>query len=139
MFTDYAAALAYIEVESPDGDLGIGSAFHVGEGVFVTARHVVEGKRINEICMTESTDVPLVGAEAEGARSFLHQDDKGIPVHTVNNGVLRLKAGPFFHSDSSIDVAATGRHSLALHGIRPGPHPQVDRGKGCKILPFSIF
>jgi hypothetical protein len=45
--------MAYIAVEHPDGTSGIGSAFHVGEGVFVTARHVVDGLRIREIATTE--------------------------------------------------------------------------------------
>jgi hypothetical protein len=48
IFTDYATAMAYIEVELPNGDVSMGSAFHVGDGVFVTARHVVEGNRIAE-------------------------------------------------------------------------------------------
>jgi hypothetical protein len=47
-----------------NGDQGIGSAFHVGEGVFVTARHVVEGMTIRELGITESTYVRLEGAEA---------------------------------------------------------------------------
>ena len=36
----YSNAIAYIDVEKKDGTRGIGSCFHVGEGVFVTARHV---------------------------------------------------------------------------------------------------
>lgn len=111
IFTDYAAALAYVEVESPNGDLGIGSAFHVGEGVFVTARHVVEGKRVNEICMT----VPLDGTQAETATTFLSQNGERVPVHDVNNGVLQLKSGPFFHSHSDIDVAVFRVHDIDPH------------------------
>ena len=112
MFTKYAAALAYVEVESPDGDLGIGSAFHVGEGVFVTARHVVEGRRINEICITESTYVPLTGPEAETTTTFIHQKGEEVPVHWVRNRVLRLKAGPYFHPDPGTDVAVFQVHEI---------------------------
>jgi len=44
LFQKYGAAVAYVEVESTTGERGLGSAFHVGEGVFVTARHVVDGR-----------------------------------------------------------------------------------------------
>src|SRR5258708_34304028 len=46
LYQRYAPALAYIVLETPEGDERIGSAFHVGEGVFVTARHVVDGLKI---------------------------------------------------------------------------------------------
>src|SRR6267143_568754 len=42
LFATHASALAYLDVEDQQGDRAIGSAFHVGEGVFVTARHVLE-------------------------------------------------------------------------------------------------
>src|ERR1044071_1921868 len=51
LYLRYGPCMAYIAVES-DGDESIGSAFHVGEGIFVTARHVVEGKRIKEMKVT---------------------------------------------------------------------------------------
>jgi hypothetical protein len=38
--------MAYVVVVKPDGSEAIGSAFHVGEGVFVTARHIVEGRQM---------------------------------------------------------------------------------------------
>jgi hypothetical protein len=44
LYHRYGCCMAYITVEK-DGDENIGSAFHVGDGVFVTARHVVEGSR----------------------------------------------------------------------------------------------
>ena len=46
LFRHYGPAVAYVEVESSDGDRGIGTAFHVGGGIYVTARHVVEGQTI---------------------------------------------------------------------------------------------
>ncbi|MGX1118000.1 hypothetical protein RKD37_003363 [Streptomyces ambofaciens] len=82
--------MAYVEVESPNGDLGIGSAFHVGDGVFLTARHVVEDKRITEICMTESVSIPFTEEElrTEIPHTFLNGDT---PVHEVSNKSLTLK------------------------------------------------
>jgi hypothetical protein len=53
LYADHAHALAYVDVEKPNGDRNIGSAFHVGEGVFVTARHIVEGNKIVEVKITE--------------------------------------------------------------------------------------
>ena len=49
LFKRFAGAIAYVAVEGQDGVQGIGSAFHVGEGVFVTARHVVENLKILEV------------------------------------------------------------------------------------------
>jgi hypothetical protein len=46
LYERYASAVAYIAVKLPDGGQTIGSAFHVGEGVFLTARHVVEDNQI---------------------------------------------------------------------------------------------
>ena len=48
-FMKYRGCVALIATEGLDGALGIGTCFHVGEGVFVTARHVVEGRSITEI------------------------------------------------------------------------------------------
>ncbi|MBT2524727.1 trypsin-like peptidase domain-containing protein [Streptomyces sp. ISL-99] len=96
--------MAYIEVESPNGDLGIGSAFHVGEGVFVTARHVVENKHIREVCMTESVYIPFTEEElrTEVPHTFLNGDT---PVHSVSNNVLALMRGPLFLPRTEVDVA----------------------------------
>jgi hypothetical protein len=38
-------------------DKGIGSAFHIGEGFFVTARHVVEDQKISEVGRFDLTQV----------------------------------------------------------------------------------
>lgn len=35
-----AGAVAYVAVVDSKGDEGIGSCFHIGNGIFVTARHV---------------------------------------------------------------------------------------------------
>ncbi|MEU0280053.1 serine protease [Streptomyces sp. NPDC006195] len=105
LYVEYSGALAYVEVESLSGDLSIGSAFHVGEGVFVTARHVVDGRQITEVCMTERQDIPLSEDEKERATGYVADGEKIVPVRRVDNGVLRLKSGPFFHSDPLVDVA----------------------------------
>jgi hypothetical protein len=43
-----AGAVAFVTIVDGKGDEGIGSAFHIGQGIFVTARHVIEGATINE-------------------------------------------------------------------------------------------
>jgi len=101
MFEKYAVALAYVAVETPEGDQTVGSAFHVGEGVFVTARHVLENNKILDVASTERTYIPLSGAEALEARIYLYGD----PVHEVNNGRLTIASGPHFHPDDRVDVA----------------------------------
>jgi hypothetical protein len=106
LYAKYAGAVAYVAVVRDDGSPSIGSAFHVGEGVFVTARHVVEHSRISEIGTTKKTYVSLEGAEAEGARIFL-DDSSGParPIHLVQPSSLQIEAGPFFHLDPDVDVS----------------------------------
>jgi hypothetical protein len=49
-----AGAVAFIAVVDPKGDEAIGSAFHIGDGIFVTARHVIDGVEIKEVATTKS-------------------------------------------------------------------------------------
>lgn len=42
LYESYRGAMAYIEVKLPNGDISIGSSFHLGEGIFITAKHVVD-------------------------------------------------------------------------------------------------
>lgn len=57
LYSEHADAMAYVDVEKLDGTRGIGSAFHIGDGVFVTSRHVVEGNQIVEVKITEPVGV----------------------------------------------------------------------------------
>ena len=50
--------MAYVDIRKLDGSRGIGSAFHVGDNVFVTARPVVENNEIIEIKITEPAGIP---------------------------------------------------------------------------------
>jgi hypothetical protein len=105
IFEKYASAVAYVEIEDTNGERHIGSAFHVGEGVFVTARHVVDRNRITEVGMTERTDIELTGKEAEEAKKFIVIGDEKRPVHTVDNGIMQIAAGPYPNSHEDVDVA----------------------------------
>lgn len=105
VYEKYSAAMAYVEVKGADGQVGIGSAFHVGEGVFVTARHVVEGKKITEVGTTAGTQIRLEGDAAAKSLITVHRGGEEYKVHEVEPAVLQIAAGPFFHSDPTIDVA----------------------------------
>ena len=103
MFEAYASAMVYIEVQDAAGKIDVGSGFHVGEGVFVTARHVVESQSVQEIGMTEHTYVPVENADE--TLTFVVKDGSRQRVHDVRNGVLSLKRGPYLYTDSAVDVA----------------------------------
>jgi hypothetical protein len=73
--------------------------------VFVTARHILDGYRLLEVGSTEHTYIELVGAEAEEARTFLSVGGENRPVHRVENRVMPVTEGPYFHPDANVDVA----------------------------------
>ena len=58
-YRQFRGSVAYVEVEGTDGTRGIGSAFHVGDGVFATARHVIEGKVIRQVATVQPHRWPL--------------------------------------------------------------------------------
>jgi hypothetical protein len=103
MFEKYACAMVYIEVRNQQGEIDIGSGFHVGEGVFVTARHVVDKCEVLEVGMTEQTYIPI--ENSDDTNVFISKGGVNQPVHEVRNGILTLKRGPFLHQDSAVDVA----------------------------------
>ncbi|TWI58288.1 hypothetical protein IQ16_08194 [Bradyrhizobium huanghuaihaiense] len=43
LFHRYELCVVRVQVTLPSGDIGNGTAFHIGGGAFVTAKHVVEG------------------------------------------------------------------------------------------------
>ncbi len=117
LYSKTCNALAYIEIKRPNGDLGIGSCFHIGEGVFITARHVIERNKILKIKITEPVGVQTKEFLTEVLQK--EPDDtlvenyteviskiKGNPPlfkHFVED--LQIESGPFFPEDDTIDVA----------------------------------
>ena len=105
LFQKYAAALAYIEVKDRQSDFHIGSAFHVGEGVFVTARHVLDGYAVTKVGSTEHAYIGLTGQEAEETTDFFLTPTESWPIHYLDNDEMQIVSGPHFHSDEKVDVA----------------------------------
>lgn len=111
LYERYASAVAYIAVQTPKGDETIGSAFHVGDGVFITARHVVDGNKILSIGTTTERVVP----DSNGLVTIQGKPGRYRSIHA---GVGVLRSGPHFHPDESIDVAA-----LVVDGLEPPTIP----------------
>jgi len=91
-FSAYRGSVAFIATIDANGNQSIGSCFHVGDGVFVTARHVVEDRRIEEI----GFDDDAVSQELLGDMKYWGQQ---------GHGRLNVIRGPLFHSDPQVDVA----------------------------------
>jgi len=87
IYTRAAGAVAFITIIDGKGDEGIGSAFHIGQGIFVTARHVIEGAKIKEIATTKSARL----SEEAGGK-------------TAPPRRLEIVDGPYFGPDG-LDVA----------------------------------
>lgn len=86
LFDMFAAGVAYLTTSDGTGRPDIGTCFHIGQGVFITAWHVVENRTITKIATTvASTDVTY--------GSFLPREARDIH-------------GPFFHPNSNYDRAA---------------------------------
>jgi hypothetical protein len=91
LFDQFAMGVAYISVVSPEQKHGIGTCFHIGDHVFITARHVVEGQTITKIATTN------VGTKATPG---------GYNIATYTAGEASSIDGPFYHPNPQYDLAA---------------------------------
>lgn len=115
LYESYAAAVAYLAVRKPDGTDSIGSAFHIGEGVFLTARHVVDGNAIVEVATTVNRFEPEPSQHP--------RDDGSLTVlRWFEPGPGRIVSGPLFHPDPSVDVAALKVEGIECPAIPLGSH-----------------
>jgi hypothetical protein len=107
LYIEHANAIAYIDVETENGNRSIGSAFHIGDGVFVTARHVVENSRIIEVKIPEPVGV--------GSREFIRE-------------ILKVDVTDEYIQDYDKTIGATMGHlPMFKHYLKPleivaGPH-----------------
>lgn len=103
IFEAYGPAVAYISVEKPDGKFGIGTGFHIGDDVFITARHVVEGNHIQKIATTHAG----ISTEPDGSYSAAHLGHAATQVE-----------GPYYHPDERCDLAAVKAYGINAPSIR---------------------
>jgi hypothetical protein len=144
LYAQHASAMAYIDVEKPDGQRTIGTAFHIGEGVFLTARHVVAGNKIVEIKITEHVNVPTREwfgevLKIDVTETFLQEYEEKLrpifgqqPLFKRFLRPLEIVDGPHFPDDPNLDVAAFRVRSIhAAAGVTLlGVHwdDWIDRG-----------
>jgi hypothetical protein len=110
--------MAYLDVELPNGDRSVGSAFHIGDGIFVTARHVVEGNKIVEIKITEPVGVSSKEffrdvLKVEVTEEYIYNYDTTLgsaigapPLFKHYLRPLELVEGPYYSENNQLDVAA---------------------------------
>ena len=106
-FNAFAPSVAYMEVENRDGDVEIGSGYHIGDGVFVTARHVIDVPKIKEIGTTihkKDTTSSSAIFSARGKR------------------IIKMLRGPFFHPNKDVDVACFITDAIDLPAVPLGTH-----------------
>lgn len=108
-FMKYRGCVAFIATEGLDGALGIGTCFHVGEGVFITARHVVEGRSITEVGFD---DGPTSLSLLENLKHW------GKKLH----GSVSITRGPLYHADPAIDLACFVAEPHPKRSIPLGGH-----------------
>src|SRR6185437_11451972 len=73
LFYKLRPAIIALETEDKSGRAGMGTGFHVGDGIVVTARHVVEGMR----------SVRLIAKEAKKGATILATSFSSNPVADV--------------------------------------------------------
>jgi hypothetical protein len=121
LYYKYRAAVAYVAVETPKGDQRIGTAFHVGDGIWVTAKHVVEGNKVLEIGTTEFS-IADYGETLSAQHGVVRMDQCSAA------GSYELVDDPLLHPDEDVDVAA-----LRLDG----PAPPDRDGPSTPIVPLG--
>lgn len=115
LYSKYAAGVAYIAVRQHDGTESIGSAFHVGEGIFITARHVVEGNTILHIATT-------VGRYVPDSKGLTHISGRKGRFTYIPAAEGKLAGGPYLATSSNADVAALKVAGIDAPVIPLGTH-----------------
>lgn len=123
--------MAYVAIER-DGVAGIGSAFHIGEGIFLTAKHVLDGSHVTEIKVTDERlfyRSDLYPKREDGSYVITPESPR---ICLDPSGLTKLSGGPYFHPDPTVDVAAFRCDGLAkdAHYVPLGYHLDDWIGRG---------
>lgn len=95
LYIESSSAIVFIAViDEKTENEGIGTAFHVGNGIFITAKHVVEGKKIKEIATTKR----IIENYQEGKFEELSET-------ILNPYYFKITDGPHFPEDKTLDIA----------------------------------
>lgn len=89
-----SSAVLFVEVTKPDGSLDIGSAFHIGNGYCVTARHVLEGNTVRTVGRRDTSLKTHFTTTGTTTTSLGHSDF----THSVVDEI-------FFHANDKVDAA----------------------------------
>lgn len=108
-FAAYRGCVAFIETVDADGATGIGTGFHVGDGVFVTARHVVEGMQSIGVGFDDDAVTQQLMTRSFNDEFKIH----GMFQSGRNYAEVKVIEGPLYHSDPTVDVAC----------FKVAPHP----------------
>ena len=152
MFTTYRDAtaqehvlstVAYIEVRTREGDISIGTAFHIGFGYFVTARHVIEGHEILKVGQSdlsaktsinpdggrqERTTHPAFEQSGSEIRRFEHPEADVALIQLTGNLGPRGPAGslqPAMELADHADILTEGE--LLMTNVRVFGYPPIPR------------
>lgn len=110
VYDSFGAGVGYISVINRDGDEGIGSCFHIGDGVFITAKHVVVNCKIKEIGTT-------VYQLKETKKNVIGRTNLEFEPQKTTKFI-----GPFLHPDPDIDVAAILVPDIKAPVLQLGQH-----------------
>ena len=112
LYAQHAGAVAYVTVEDDYHDEGIGSAFHIGDGIFVTAKHVIEDKKILEVATTKRIELTQETID----------DTKESEVIIIEPKVLNIIEGPFVNKNEDIAVFKVDLEKDFLPYVQLGSH-----------------
>ena len=131
LYQRYSASMVAVVTVDKTGDQAIGSAFHIGDGAFVTARHVVDGRschiEIDEYLLStfaanRSTASRLDGDQQYSIEAKVHRDPrKDVAVFSIPvlADLPAIKLGS--HLDDLIDDHAFVLNEVLILGYPPIP------------------
>ena len=118
------SAVVFVEVKTSNG-LSIGTAFHVGSGYFVTARHVIEDNEITKVGQSDLSSKTRINPDGSPTRQTMFQN-----FEKSGREVKR-----FEHPNASVDVAIiqlTG--NLGARGAARDFQPSMELADNADVL-----